>query len=88
MVFRLKAPARRPHRGPSGKSKQNAPQKKSARRREALFENPGKITTHTVPLVAIQRQTASKRAEILDWVSGFVIFGTALDLLSILFFMF
>ena len=68
-LLRLKGPARRPHRGPTGKKKLTAPKKKSARRREVLFERTERATTHTIPLMAVQHQTESNRAETLAWVS-------------------
>lgn len=56
---------------PLGKKKQTTPKKKSARRWEILFESTEKVTAHTVPLMAVQlqRQTESRRAETLAWVS-------------------
>ena len=76
--FRLKGASRRPHRGPSGKKKQTAPKKKSALRREMLFVRAETGTTHTVPLVAVQRQTDSRRAETSEWVRTLLCFHTNL----------
>ena len=80
-IARLKGAARRPHRGPTGKKKPIAPKKKSAQRREMLFESTEKATTsRAIPLIAIQHQTESKRAETLAWVSTLFLFARCLVL--------
>src|SRR6266446_4339126 len=43
---------------------------------EMLFESTKMCATHTVPLVAIQCQTESRRAETLAWVSSLLRFHT------------
>jgi hypothetical protein len=66
---RLKPAARRSHLGPTGKKKASAPQKKSMKRREIMFENAREATTaRGIPLV-LAESSETVRKQTLEWVS-------------------
>jgi len=68
--YRLRPAARRSHLGPTGKRKAGAPQKKSAKHREMLFETPGEVTTtRGIPLILAESSEAVRK-QTLGWVSA------------------